>query len=72
MSDDYQLPELPPELWDAHAKSAYRAYGSVTNWKNYQGLPMPEWENLPDGIRAAWVAAVQQVWTDLRVVITSD
>lgn len=25
------------------AKKAYLAYGQTTDFKNYQGLPMPEW-----------------------------
>jgi hypothetical protein len=36
------------------AKKAYLAYGQTTDFKNYQGLPMPEWENLPEGIQKAW------------------
>lgn len=36
---------------------AYSAYGSVTENKNYQGLPMPAWEDLTDTIRSAWMAA---------------
>lgn len=39
------------------AKAAYHAYGSVTDFKNYQGLPMPEWEMLTDKIREAWRSA---------------
>ena len=33
---------------------AYDAYGATTDHKNYQGLPMPTWENLTDKIREAW------------------
>ncbi|HEV7717145.1 MAG TPA: hypothetical protein VGO53_16220 [Steroidobacteraceae bacterium] len=44
------------------AKNAYAAYGAVTDHKNYQGLPMPEWENLTPKIREAWVAAAVNVW----------
>lgn len=46
---DYGLEQL--------AKQSYMAYGSVTDFKNYQGLPMPEWEALTDKIREAWKAA---------------
>lgn len=35
----------------------YRAYGSVTDFKNYQGNPMPEWRDLPPKIQEAWRAA---------------
>lgn len=41
------------------AKIAYEAYGAVTDYKNYQGLPMPKWEELPSKIQQAWVAAAK-------------
>lgn len=44
------------------AKNAYGAYGAVTDHKNYQGLPMPEWEALTPKIREAWIAAAVNVW----------
>jgi hypothetical protein len=43
------------------AKIAYRAYGETTDFKNYQGLPMPEWENLSETIQRAWINAVADV-----------
>jgi hypothetical protein len=43
------------------ARGAYDAYGAVTDHKNYQGLPMPTWDALPDKIRQAWLAAAQHV-----------
>jgi hypothetical protein len=43
------------------AKLAYQAYGKVTDGKNYQGQPMPAWEDLPEEIREAWAAAVTEV-----------
>ena len=49
------------EQYEQIAESAYRAYGKTTDFKNYQGLPMPEWGALPDGIRKAWLAAIKQV-----------
>lgn len=45
----------------ALAREAYHAYGSVTDFKNYQGLPMPKWEDLTPKIRDAWVAAAARV-----------
>lgn len=37
---------------------AYNAGGDpLTANKNYQGLPCPKWEELPDNIRAKWSAA---------------
>lgn len=47
--DDQQLERL--------AKEAYRAYGEVTEFKNYQGLPMPDWAMLTTTIQTAWKAA---------------
>lgn len=43
------------------AKGAYNAYGMVTEYKNYQGLPMPEWDSLSDKIKEAWVAAAKYI-----------
>jgi hypothetical protein len=43
------------------AQIAYEAYGEHTDGKNYQGLPMPVWRDLPQGIQAAWTAAVDAV-----------
>jgi hypothetical protein len=43
------------------AREAYLAYGSVTDHKNYQGLPMPTFDNLTPKIQAAWIAATQKV-----------
>lgn len=54
------------------AKSAYHAYGQVTDFKNYQGLPMPEWEALTERIQAAWKGAVKQVIVDLKVRGAND
>ncbi len=48
------------------AQEAYTAYGSVTDWKNYQGLAMPTWGSLPPKIQEAWRAAVTRVATLVR------
>lgn len=47
---------------------AYQAYGQVTDFKNYQGLPMPEWADLTAIIRAAWEAAAQRI-IDATIVV---
>lgn len=49
------------DITETLAKSAYDAYGAVTDHKNYQGLPMPTWEDLPEKIRLAWCAAAKRV-----------
>ena len=41
------------------ARAAYQAYGQVTNFQDFQGNPMPEWDALPRTIREGWVAASQ-------------
>lgn len=43
------------------AKIAYEAYGRRTDFKNYQGLPMPKWDNLTPTIRDAWNEAAAAV-----------
>lgn len=58
MTDDNTQTEL--------AKVAYQAYGDTTGWKNFQGNPMPQWEDLGDMIQAAWVNASQAVATYLQ------
>lgn len=39
------------------ARNMYQAYGNTTDFKNYQGHPMPTWEELPEKIKEAWIAA---------------
>jgi len=39
------------------AMAMYNAYGETTNFKNFQGNPMPAWEELPESIQKAWIAA---------------
>lgn len=43
----------------ALARSAYEAYGRTTDFKNYQGLPMPRWDDLGEAIQLAWTAAAE-------------
>lgn len=43
------------------ARIAYTAYGDSTGWVNYQGKPMPAWDDLPDTIRQAWAAAASAI-----------
>lgn len=42
-------------------QTAYEAYGNKTDWKNFQGDPMPKWKDLPTAIQEAWHAAVMAV-----------
>ena len=43
------------------ARIAYQAYGETTDFKNFRGEPMPEWDDLPEKIRQAWEAAAAAV-----------
>jgi hypothetical protein len=56
----------------ARAQAAYHAYGAVTDHKNYQGLPMPTWPELPEKIRAAWVAASNAAAAYVAPVLRDD
>ena len=69
MSMNEREPEiqLPPERWEQMARNAYNAYGDITGHLNYQGLPMPEWEQLTEKIQAAWMNAVKQVALDFHI-----
>jgi hypothetical protein len=40
---------------------AYRAYGEVTDFKNFRGDPMPEFEDLPEKIQSAWREAARAI-----------
>lgn len=39
------------------AQIAYKAYGTTTDFKNFQGNPMPSWDILPLKIQEAWINA---------------
>ncbi len=53
--------EYTAEQIEQFSKAAYEAYGETTGNKNYQGLPMPTWEALPQAIRTAWHAATRRI-----------
>lgn len=48
------------------AQLAYQAYGEQTDFKNYQGNPMPAWDDLGDAIQDAWLAAADAVAEDVQ------
>jgi len=51
----------PDEIdWQSIARNSYEAYNQVSNWKNYQGLPMPQWDDLPANVRDAWLASAKE------------
>lgn len=45
----------------AFAKKGYEAYGNQTDFKNFRGEPMPAWDELPETIQSAWVAAANVI-----------
>lgn len=47
------------------AKIAYDAYGHSRDHRSYQGDPMPEWDELPDPIKEAWMEAAGAVIREL-------
>jgi hypothetical protein len=52
---------LTDEEIERKAKLGYEAYGAFTEWKNYAGLPMPQWTDLTDKIRGAWCASTKAI-----------
>jgi len=42
-----------------NGEDLYNEYGGVTDFKNYQGLPMPLWSNLTPKIQEAWNTVAQ-------------
>jgi hypothetical protein len=51
--------DLLAQVTDAavsEAERCYRVYGAVTDFKNFQGNPMPDFADLPPKIQEAWGA----------------
>jgi hypothetical protein len=58
---DMTLFPIKGNSYEDFAKSAYKAYAANTGNKNFQGNPMPEWEQLPAAIQTAWEASARQI-----------
>lgn len=60
-----QLAEAPTRdfggVAEHAAKRAYTRYVEHAGGVNYQGLPCPSWDQLPEAIRQHWVASVTHV-----------
>jgi hypothetical protein len=54
------------------ARASYHAYGRSTGNKNFRGEEMPTWENLPEPIRVAWIAAVTQATSEFVAHVSGD
>jgi len=52
------------------AAIGYEHYGNKAGWKNYLGRPMPKWEELPEPIREAWMAASQGIAEAVVLALT--
>jgi hypothetical protein len=55
---------------EGFGRKAYQDYGDYVGWQNFAGLPMPQWEELPETIRQAWLVSVRgtigQVFAELE------
>lgn len=49
------------ERLESLAKAGYGAYGTLAEWKNFEGKPMPQWGELRPDIRDKWVAATRAI-----------
>lgn len=47
-------------------RTAYNAYGAITEHRNYKGDPMPTWDELTALARVAWIAAASAVVKKVR------
>jgi hypothetical protein len=55
--------------WRNVACAAYEAYAEQTGNKNFRGEEMPTFDELPEAIQLAWVAAVERAWTVLSAAV---
>lgn len=55
MKDQYVYKNLETNpFYMELARTAYQHYGAVTDFKNFQGSQMPDFDVLPDTIKRAW------------------
>ena len=43
--------------FEAVARKGYEAYGDFVDWRNFAGLMLPQWHELPEKERNAWITA---------------
>lgn len=53
------------------AQVAYEVYAAHQGWKNYQGNPIPPWNDVREDIQQAWGAAVQAALDVFRLDVQS-
>jgi len=46
---------MPKQTLQTIAQQAYEAYGTSLSWTNFQGGPLPQWDDLPELVQSAWV-----------------
>jgi len=68
-AEDYESPfdKAVREL----AEGMYQAYGRKADWKNFQGKPMPSWDDLPENIRTYWEASAIHAQVALQALSVS-
>lgn len=57
IAEEHPQPESQEPDAMTLGRNAYMRYGAATDFKNFQGDPMPAWSELPEQIRQAWAAA---------------
>ncbi len=54
----------------------YREYGNSAEWKNFQGDPMPIWQDLPPYTKEHWIAvahkAIEEFVPEIAVIALKD
>jgi hypothetical protein len=53
------------------ARAAYNAYGHSVSYKTELGQPRPEWHQLDEPSRAAWLAATEALLPPLATALTT-
>jgi len=53
------------------AKMGYEAYSKSTDNKNFQGNEMPKFEELPEPIVNAWIAATEEIVDVFAKIVTA-
>jgi hypothetical protein len=55
-----------PQYTAGLARTLYEAYTANSGNLNYQGLPCPKWDDLPQAIRDHWCAVSDKAQDELR------
>lgn len=54
------------------AQAAYEAYGDSIAWTNFQGGPLPRWDELRPAVQESWVRAGFAAITAWRALTTPE